>query len=140
MGLDIQFARTKYDYGFRAGSYSGFNVFRTVLAKEENIDLAEMQGFGEGEGTKLWKHTTTSLVPFLYHSDCEGIINPLDARRMLPRFREIATKWENGEFVAENLDDEDKQYYVELIGRWIGAFERIKDAYENEIDEHIVFC
>lgn len=136
MGLDIQFARTEYDYGFRAGSYSGFNLFRTALALEEGIVLDEMEGFG---GTVAWSDRATTLMPFLYHSDCDGIINHYDAEDMLPRFREIAQKWSGGDFAEKAIEDETKTYYVELINHWVEAFERIVEAYEDEIDEHIVF-
>lgn len=139
MGLDIFYARTTTEHAFRAGSYGGFGYFREVLAAEEDIVLSEMYGFG---GRTDW-HTETSLLPLLDHSDCDGELSSYDAEDMLPRMKEISSLWENGhynwnrKFPEKKLSDNDKEWFVEVIHKWIVALERIA---ASEGQEHLVFA
>lgn len=81
-------------------SYSGFNDFRRLLAREEGIDLDAMEGFGGlrgvPAGTRTWAEVESPLVPLLNHSDCEGYLSADDCEQMLPRLHEIAKKWIGG--------------------------------------------
>lgn len=70
MGLDISVVEKREIYGFRAGSYSGFNEWREKLASLVSIELDEMDGFG---GNKEWEDNT-KFIELLNHSDCEGIL------------------------------------------------------------------
>ena len=135
MGLDIMFARTEYEHAFRAGSYSGFGLFRDVLAVEEDIVLDEMYGFG---GTRQWASVETPLEPLLNHSDCDGEIYDWQAEQMLGRMKEIYSLWKNGHFSwdrkypKKKLSDEDKSWYTDSLARWIKACERIANPDNNE--------
>lgn len=139
MGLDISFARTEYEYAFRAGSYSGFGYFRNLLAAEDNIVLDEMWGFG---GNKEWDEDLTTLEPLLNHSDCDGEIYNYQAEQMLPRLKEIEAIWKSGHFSWERLSkdnkltDEDKKWYAEVLSNWVKALERIAKS-DNE---YLLFC
>lgn len=143
MGLDISFARTEYEYGFRAGSYSGFGTFRDILAAEEDIILNDMWGFGGGTS---WSEVDTSLEPLLNHSDCDGELYAYQAEQMLPRMKEIVSLWDNGHFTwdrnnpKDKLSDDNKKWYARSLHDWIKAFERIIQSEKDGIYEHIVFA
>lgn len=143
MGLDIMFVQPHYEYGFRAGSYTGFNQFRTVLAAEENINLSKMDGFG---GEEMWETTDTVLEPLLAHSDCDGFIYPMQVEEGIPRLKAILVSWEDGEFAystmfpdAQPFEDEDKAHLVSLLRHWIEAFERIVENEKKGLNEFIQF-
>lgn len=89
MGLDFTHSEAHW-------AYSGFNRFRTELAKHEGIDLNAMEGFGlmwrmygEGEHPALsWDTIDTPLKPLLNHSDCDGELTPEECAQIAPRLRE----------------------------------------------------
>jgi len=114
MGLDI----TVGDYGFRAGSYSGFAEFRAVLAKHAlNITLNSMIGFGE-KGGNSWETINSGLKVLLDHSDCDGEIYPNQAMDLLNALK--AYKAESGRKKAMKKED-DNDWYWEKIDEWISA-------------------
>ncbi|BCL28429.1 hypothetical protein ACFFS2_39585 [Streptomyces aurantiacus] len=68
-------------------SYSGFNMFRTWLAKAEGFTLAEMDGFG---GDHQWCGVSTTLAPLLNHPDDAGPdLTPAQCAAMLPRLQAV---------------------------------------------------
>lgn len=135
MGLDISFASTTYEYAFRAGSYSGFGMFRDLLAAEDDIILDEMWGFG---GSTEWGEVDSALEPLLNHSDCDGELYNWQAEQMIPRMEEILPLWENGhynwdrKFPNKKLSDEDKAWYADRLRDWIKACKRIVASEDNE--------
>ena len=34
------------------------------------------------------------LVPFLHHSDCDGVLTPAECRSVAPALRDVLTRWE----------------------------------------------
>lgn len=95
----------RYKEHYAQWSYSGFNEFRTKLAKEAGITLSEMEGFGSRDpetpwqfveaGTKKWSAVKDPIVPLLNHSDCDGEIGPQDCARVAPRIRELVARWDD---------------------------------------------
>lgn len=80
MGLDIT---CKCEYiGFRAGSYSGFHYWRTILAALNGIDLEKMVGFG---GETAWTEGE-AFYELLNHSDCEDELTPSQCRELKADF------------------------------------------------------
>ncbi|MEU9630023.1 hypothetical protein AB0D89_24890 [Streptomyces luteogriseus] len=67
-------------------SYTGFNMFRTWLARVEGFTLAEMNGFG---GDHTWSSISTTLAPLLDHPDDDGSLTPAHCAAMLPRLETI---------------------------------------------------
>lgn len=142
MGLDISFARTEYEYAFRAGSYSGFGEFRDILALEDEIVLSEMDGYG---GTKSWFSVDSALKPLLNHSDCDGNLYADEVENMIPRMKEIVGLWESGYFQynirnpKKKLTDNIMRYYANRLREWIDACERIVDNQKEGIYEYLAF-
>jgi hypothetical protein len=90
-------------------SYSGFNLFRERLAKEIDLDLRAMEGYG---GDRPWSAVKDPLVPLLNHSDAEGAINEEECRTIAPRLRELVRRWpdddpdrEQGEALADAMEE-----------------------------------
>jgi hypothetical protein len=83
-------------------AYSGFNRFRTRLAKEIGFDLDSMEGFG---GTTKWETMADPIKALLNHSDCDGKLTPKECRQVAPRLRELVKNWD---------DDHDKRNALEL--------------------------
>ncbi|MDQ0494039.1 hypothetical protein [Paenibacillus brasilensis] len=78
-------------YGFRAGSYSGYNLWRKMLS-----DFAEANAFQE-------------LIEF---SDCEGVIGPVVSAKLANDFtdyeeraRKYADTFERGEWWIEKYQE-----------------------------------
>ncbi|WP_232732753.1 hypothetical protein [Bacillus cereus] len=62
MGLDFNLSRVRW-------GYISFGNFRRKLAKEIDLDLDAMIGFG---GDFSWDLIEDDIKEFLNHSDCEG--------------------------------------------------------------------
>ena len=99
-------------------SYGGFNKFRCMLAKEINIDLNDMKGFG---GDKLFSTINDNIKYLLEHSDCDGYIEPKECGLIAPRLRELTKEWEYS-------IDEDIRWYREQA---IYLAEGMEDCYKN---------
>jgi hypothetical protein len=78
-------------------AYSGFNRFRSRLAKYAGFELSEMEGF---DGKRPWSEITDDIVPLLNHSDCDGELSVDECIKVAPRLRVILASWP---------DDYDKQ-------------------------------
>lgn len=121
---DVEENRIKYSvdsesdgYNFRAGSYSGYNRFRTLLCQAINGITAE----------ELWQRgDMASHLPFymlINFSDCEGVIGGSVAEEL---HRDFVQNRE--EFVAylnqkagtdENIEPEN---WISLYDEWTKAF------------------
>jgi hypothetical protein len=112
MGID-------FSHGDAHWSYSSFNNFRRKLAKEINMDLDQMQGFG---GDIPFSNYVDNIIPLLDHSDCDGKLTIGQCKKVEPRLRELVSKWVN--------DDWDKERALELA-------DGMKSAYENH--EQFIF-
>ena len=88
-------------------AYSGFNRFRTRVAKTIGIDLQKMKGFTGTSGGISWEpYTYHALYPFLDHSDCDGTLSPEECRLVAPALR----------MALEEIDDEyDKRQGLLLV-------------------------
>lgn len=86
------------EYGFRAGSYSGYNNWRNSLAQlagYESIDGRHDKGAWETDGGPFWE-----LITF---SDCEGVIGSHVSKKLLADFLsfDTAAKTHGGEYFYE---------------------------------------
>lgn len=129
MGLDIAAGH----FGFRAGSYSGFNTWREELA-----ELA----VGDSNLYNIWAHAGTrkKRIPFqeiLCHSDCDGHITYRECKKLLDDFNRYI-------FVAMeriNVPKDDEGFPVGVY--WLDRFLKWKHAVElvvNREAEKIEFC
>jgi hypothetical protein len=98
MGLAFAIRKEVFDDSMPRWSYSGFNAFRRKLANQIGMNLDEMEGFtkaGEGRG---WAGQDDAIVPFLDHSDCDGILTYDDCENVGPRLRELIKDWPDYEY------------------------------------------
>lgn len=91
MGLDISPGDAHWSYG-------GFHHFRERLATIEGFTLDEMSGFAPFDAPqdwtgRSWDDVDTPLKPLLNHSDCDGELTPQECAEVLPRLREVVSRW-----------------------------------------------
>lgn len=104
---------TKKTFGFRAGSYGSYNVWRNQLAR--------VAGYAQDKETGAYDQTAwnSQFGPFLSlinFSDCEGAINPKVSAELLQDFKNY----------EEQAAKEDERFY-ELYKNWMKAFEIASD-------------
>ncbi len=87
MGLDFSGSDAHWGYG-------SFHRFRCRLAQEIGIDLDHMEGF---DGNLPWKNIIDPIVPFLNHSDCEGILTAKECSQIASRLRRLTENWEESD-------------------------------------------
>lgn len=99
------------EMGFRAGSYSGYNHWRSQLASlvnhPQNADYPDID-----------------FNDLIYFSDCEGVITGESAKKLYQHF----LKWDKA---AQDLNDE---YFYELYKTWTEAFQLAAD--NGAVDFH----
>ena len=107
---------------FRAGSYSGYGEFRTMLAKMVGHDPAEYWN-ADGTGPDLSDEPFYELIDF---ADNEGCIGPDAAVDLLEDFRVHREQW------VAHVEQSDAKpmldYYVGKYDDWIKAFELAADG------------
>ncbi|MFW6219834.1 MAG: hypothetical protein ACOCZ5_01340 [bacterium] len=116
MGID-------FSHGDAHWSYGGFHRFRILIAENCNINLSEMEGFG---GTKSWENIDDPIVPFLYHSDCDGKLSPKECKMIIPRLREL----------IKMIPEEDQYQYDITMG--LELVEGMTLA--SSCNEDLIFC
>lgn len=90
-------------FGFRAGSYSGYNHWRN--------QLAEVAGYGSDEG--CWESKSGPFWELINFSDCQGVIGPITSAKLAADFANYQAK-------AEAYGDE---YFLHCYNNWRKAFE-----------------
>ena len=125
MGLSVSLW-LETDKGFRAGSYSGFHLWRKALANCVGINLDVMSGFVKPEDVRglPW----TEKEPFyelLNHSDCDRNLWFDECQELLEDFNKY-----RDDFVS-SLSEEQKNYayYIEKYDDW---HQLIGDCVEQE--------
>ena len=99
-------------YGFRAGSYSGYNEWRAMLARlVGSTDRAMWHGY---DSPSIRALPFYELIAF---SDCEGFIGPKTSAKLAADFDAQA---ENAARFAKTIEDGD--YWLEKYELWRKAF------------------
>ena len=98
--------------GFRAGSYSGYNHWRSWLAEIS----------GSGSAKSVWESGETEgpFFELINFADNEGYIGPVVAAKLAKDFAEFQGK-------AEAADENDG-WNVKLYNEWRAAFEMAADG------------
>jgi hypothetical protein len=118
-------------YGFRAGSYSGYNWWRRHLCRmaveEEPEDV-----WGDAE-----EFEGSPFVELINFSDCEGAIGPRTSRKLADDFKKYAEQARayveaqqaanNPNRGAEGADEPANEWWLEAYGDWQRAFELAAD-------------
>lgn len=93
-------------FGFRAGSYGGYNSWRN--------QLAQIAGFRDA--TDVWdNHREGPFVELINFSDCEGIIGPKVSAKLAKDF-------------ADHADKAGYGYFRDKYDEWRKAFEMAADG------------
>lgn len=128
MGLDI----STRGHSFRAGSYSGFDSFRNWLAQKVGYEsyphLLDKTSEKAGEWISARQQskkasTAVKAGALFHHSDCEGFISSIDARKLYKDLVEIKANLPP----VDNPPD-DEAYYRAKLDDWILAAKCSKDT------------
>lgn len=110
-GVEPGFYSAENEYSFRAGSYGGYNQFRSELAF-----------FAEYRDTDAWRtpelYQDYPFYELVNFSDCEGYINTENSGRLYEDFVEHHQAW-----VERWKDTELSDYYIEKYVDWMTAFD-----------------
>lgn len=118
MGLDITCECGAI--GFRAGSYSGFHLWRTMLAQRLGFDLEE-----------YWANNgqpKTDFEPLLMHSDCDGYLTPRECKQMIKPMEELIKKCEEElknpwtRILKSPQERDDLYWFTQKCCEWLDAF------------------
>lgn len=102
----------RYDHGFRAGSYSGYGIFRTDLCRAAlGVDPQAVWDDPSGYAEKPFYE----LINF---ADNEGTIGPEAAADL---YRDFADS-EEAVMAAVGLEGQDLEWFAEKYADWKGAF------------------
>lgn len=109
--------------GFRAGSYSGYNLWRDELAKLAGYPAVRPD---ESEGAVVphlhargaWLTDTGPFYELIQFSDCEGAIGPTVSAKLARDFAEYQLK----------ADAHQESWFRDLYGKWRNAFELAADG------------
>lgn len=110
-GLNEGYYRAGQMHGFRAGSYSGYNRWRDMLAR--------YAGYGSADTVHEGRITSGPFVELINFSNCEGFIGPTVSAKLARDFAENADHIEN----LAKADGEEGDYFLERYAKWRKAFE-----------------
>lgn len=101
-------------FHFRAGSYSGYNLWRKKLA--------EMAGYENVED--VWKNKTSGpFFELINFSDCEGIIGPDTSKKLYDDFVAFEEQAKTFDASQDGFDD----WFFEKYKSWKEAFSLAKE-------------
>lgn len=106
----------KREFNFRAGSYSGYNMFREILC----------ESFYELKPEVIWgnitKYKDGDFIELINFSDCEGFIGPKTSKKLFNDFVKNEDKFNS--FLDTKINENTtKDYYKEKYQEWKKAFE-----------------
>lgn len=118
-------------FGFRAGSYSGYNDWRETLARLAGYPLTPYKGFMGGESAchaaACWDGATGPFAELIDFPDNEGNIGPVTSAKLAKDFADFDER-------AKYFDgDEDGWFYKKYLD-WKKAFELASDG--GTVDFH----
>lgn len=117
--------RAAEEFGFRAGSYGGYNNWREWLAKVAGYPLTEYRdayrGVRQLHAAACWQGAQGPFSELIDFSDAEGTIGPGVAAKLAKDFAE----WEER---AKAADDSSDGWYFEVYKEWRKAMEMAADG------------
>lgn len=121
---DGKFYSVDEAYGFRAGSYGGYNQWRETLAKLAGYPLTPYKGFmGESaaHAAACWDGATGPFAELIDFPDNEGSIGAVTSAKLAKDFADFDER-------AKYFDgDEDGWFYKKYLD-WKAAFELAVDG------------
>lgn len=112
-GLESDTYNYAESFGFRAGSYSGYNAWRSWLAT--------VAGFKDDGDAWAHKDVAYPFAELIWFSDCEGTIGPTVSAKLFADFKANAAK-------AKGLDTSVGGYNFARYEEWMQAFEMAADG------------
>lgn len=120
-GLTEGVFRYEKAIGHRAGSYSGYNLWREELAKLAGWPLGSYEFFGDvrpSHAASAWKATEGPFFELINFSDCEGTIGAVTSKKLALDFAEYQAK----------ADAHEDEYFRMKYKEWRAAFELAANA------------
>lgn len=108
--------------GFRAGSYSGYNLWREYLA--EMIGTTPKAIWNRRDETP--KPPVDPFVELIDFSDCEGVIGSKVAAKLAKDFATLAHLVEP--FAKKITNSDNREWFVAKYNEWRKAFELAADG------------
>jgi hypothetical protein len=108
-----------YSKSFRAGSYSGYNMFRSILCESYYGFPAKELWEKMAQGDSMKGEPFVEMINF---SDCEGVIGPKTSAKLYEDF--VAHESDFEKFINEHsmITSDYKRYYIEKYKDWMEAF------------------
>jgi len=113
--------RAEDSFGFRAGSYGGYNHWRDALAKLAGYPIGQYEEHNrkwDSHCVACWEGQEGPFCELIHFSDCEGVIGASVAAKLAKDFAEFQD-------AADKLDD---QFFTASYTNWRKAFEMAADA------------
>jgi hypothetical protein len=115
------------DFGFRAGSYSGYNAWRDALARlagyEETEYTSSVRGVVKSHAAACWGGERQGpFAEMIDFSDCEGAIGPATSAKLAKDFADFEERART--FAAWPDDD---GWFFKVYLDWKQAFEMAAD-------------
>lgn len=112
---------------FRAGSYSGYNQFRNLLA----------QAFHGVDAEAIWSDEDsfegTPFYEMINFSDCDGVFGPTDSAKLYQDFE--AGDDDFVDFIGEHFEDDDEGEH------YLNVYREFKEGFRLAADEGIlIYC
>ena len=105
------------DFGFRAGSYSGYSGWRNLLAMFAGFESAQAVW-------KLPRHTNGAFFEHISFTDADGVIGSVVAAKLAKDYAE----WQDrAEKYALTLEGETGEWFIAKYNDWRKAFEMASD-------------
>jgi hypothetical protein len=108
-------------FGFRAGSYGGYNHWRDMLAKIAGYPLGQCLKYGkmyDSYCTACWAGKQGPFSELINFSDAEGVIGTAIAAKLAKDFAEF----------QDTVDKVDDDYFRSSYAEWRKAFEMAADG------------
>src|SRR2546429_5108682 len=127
-GLASGLYRTGVELSFRAGSYSGYNVWREQLAElagyPKRLHFSDHKPPEELHAAGAWEATHGPFWELINFSDCEGVIGAKTSAKLAQDFAEHQVK----------ADAHADEWFRDLYAIWRRAFELASDG--GAVDFH----
>jgi hypothetical protein len=112
-------------FGFRAGSYSGYNAWREWLAKLAGYPAADGSGHGHVHSAGAWAVQDGPFHKLINFTDCDGTLGPAVSAKLAAEFAE----WDDRAKAAAN-----EPWLYQSYQNWRRAFEMAADG--GAVDFH----
>lgn len=108
-------------FGFRAGSYGGYNMWRNELAKLAGYPLGQYEQYGrmwDSYCVACWEGKEGPFSELINFSDAEGAIGASVSAKLAKDFADF----------QEEAEKVEAPYFKELYAKWRKAFEMASDS------------